>query len=59
MSPKGAASIETMQTGFVVPVMIAAAGDQTARRFLEFFAATHPQQERPHGRLLLGLCPVL
>ena len=34
------AVIVTARDGVVVPRVIAAAGDQAARRFLEFFAAT-------------------
>jgi hypothetical protein len=32
------------RAGMLVPRVIAEAGDQAARRFLEFFAANHPQQ---------------
>jgi hypothetical protein len=35
-----------------VPVIVADAGDQAVRRFLEFFH--HPQQEHQRGRLDAG-----
>jgi hypothetical protein len=29
--------------------MVADAGDQAARQYLDFLRSHHPQQERPHG----------